>query len=394
MAKNKLTAKAVKAIQPGERLFDGGGLWVSSNPSGGLKFTYRYKVKGKSFEAGLGGQTTTLAEARQKRDEYKALIARGVNPLIEKHREKAIQAHRGDLTPDAPFSAFLEKVISMKAPTWTSDKTPNQWRNTLTQHAPDLMNTPLSDIGLETVLSTLEPIWTEIPVTASRVQQRISAVFSYAKARGLYPRDNPAQWKGTLDQLLPALGDFHKEEHHPSMPYQELPDFVAYALKAEAVSVDCLMFLILTALRSNEVRGVEWSELSGDVWTVPDWRMKGKIEHRVPLSAQALTLLEKRESLRPLTSEKYVFPNTKGNPLTDNALNKSIGRYGGGTASIHGFRTTFKTWATDNAFDDLLSEQALAHIDRDKVRAAYQRSDMLERRRELMQSWADFVMPR
>ena len=122
--------------------------------------------------------------------------------------------------------------------------------------------------------------------------------------------------------------------------------------------------------------------------------MKGKIEHRVPLSAQALTLLEKRESLRPLTSEKYVFPNTKGNPLTDNALNKSIARYGGGTASIHGFRTSFKTWATDNAFDDLLSEQALAHIDRDKVRAAYQRSDMLERRRELMQSWADFVMPR
>ena len=302
MPVNQLTAKAIKAIKPGERLFDGGGLWVSCNAAGSIKFTYRYKQNGKAYEAGLGGQNTTLADARRKRDEMKASVRRGVNPVTDKRRQKAAEALRGDLTPNAPFSAFLEKVIDMKRPTWTSEKSPAQWRNSLEQHAPAIMEAPLSAIGLDLVLSTLEAIWTDIPVTASRVQQRMASVFAYAKARGLYEGDNPALWRDNLDQLLPALGSFHKEEHHPAMPWADVPAFMAFTSKAEAVSVDCLHFLILTSLRSNEARGAEWAEINGDLWTVPEWRMKGKIEHRVPLSRQALALLDKRDTLRPLTS--------------------------------------------------------------------------------------------
>ena len=390
MAINKLKSTHVKAAAPGAKLFDGGGLWLKVNSTGSRRWSYRYTASGKAHEVGLGGHHLSLGQARDLRDAMQQAIREGQNPAAE--RQAAAVVTSGGLSPASPFADLLQAVIDMKAPIWKSKKTPDQWRNTLSQHAPALMLTPIEQVTTEVVLEALQPIWTDIPVTAQRVQQRIAVAMGYAKSRKLYLNDNPAEWRNHLENLLPAISSFHEEQHLPAMPYQDVPDFFAAALEAEAGSVDCLLFCILTAVRSGEARGALWAEISDETWTVPGARMKGGKSHRVPISSQAQQILAKRKIIAPLISQRVIFPNNKGNPLTDVALNKSLKRYGGGDFSVHGFRTSIRMWMADNGVDDIVGEQVLAHIEKDKVKAAYQRSDRLELRREIMQRWGDFCL--
>ena len=234
----------------------------------------------------------------------------------------------------------------------------------------------------------LRPIWSVKPETASRVRQRIEAVLDYAGAIGLRSGDNPARWRGHLDNLLPKPTKVRAVEHHAALPWQETPLFVADLAKREGIGARALAFAILTAARSGEVRGMTWREIEGDVWTVPAGRIKAGREHRVPLTAAALALLGE-----PGDPEKLVFPSEMkpGRALSDMSLTAVLRRMGRGGLTVHGFRSSFRDWAGESTpHPREVIEAALAHRLKDKAEAAYARGDLFAKRRRLMADWAGF----
>jgi integrase len=245
------------------------------------------------------------------------------------------------------------------------------------------------------VLKVLEPIRTTKPETASRVRQRIENVLDFAKVRGYRDGENPARWRGHLDKLLPARSKVRRVEHLAALPYPALPAFLANLRRREAAAARALEFLILTAARTGEVIGARWSEIDlvDKTWTVPAARMKAHREHRVPLSPRALAILQEMQPAR-LTDDgnAYVFLGPRpGKPLSNMAFLMLLRRMGLDDLTVHGFRATFKTWASERtSFQNEIVEAALAHVIGDKVEQAYRRGDMFERRRRLMQSWADY----
>jgi integrase len=245
------------------------------------------------------------------------------------------------------------------------------------------------------VLKVLEAIWTAKPETASRVRQRIENILDFAKARGWRDGENPARWRGHLDHLLPARSRVRAIKHHAALSYAELPTFVARLRVREAVAARALEFLILTAARTGEVIGARWSEIDllDKTWTVPASRMKAHREHRVPLSPRALTILNALQSVRQNdANDAYVFPGAKARiPLSNLAMIMLLRRMKRDELTVHGFRATFKTWASERAsFQNEIVEASLAHVTGGKVEQAYMRGDMFEKRRRLMQAWATF----
>jgi integrase len=228
--------------------------------------------------------------------------------------------------------------------------------------------------------------------TASRVRGRIEAILDYAKARGIRQGDNPARWKGNLDHLLPAKARVRKVKHHAALPVEALPQVMASLAKMEGVAPLAVRFLILTAARAGEVTGAKWGEVDTKrgLWTVPDIRMKAKREHRVPLSNQALTVLCEAAALK---HDEHVFPGgVRGKPLSLTSLMKALRKAGAGEATVHGLRSTFRDWAAEcDQAPRELAETALAHVVGDATERAYARSDLLDRRREMMQRWAKFA---
>jgi len=246
------------------------------------------------------------------------------------------------------------------------------------------------------VLKALEPIWTTKPETASRLRGRIEAVLDWAKVRGYRSGENPARWRGHLDKLLPARSKVRKVEHHAALPYAALPGFLARLRDQEGVAARALEFAILTAARTSETLGARWSEfdLLDKIWTVPGARMKHGNEHRVPLSARALMILQEMQALRfdGTGQDVYVFPGLRaGKPLSNMAFLMLLRRMGRNDLTIHGFRSTFRDWCAERtSFPAEVAELALAHTVSDKTIAAYNRSDLLDRRRRLMQEWSTF----
>jgi integrase len=243
----------------------------------------------------------------------------------------------------------------------------------------------------------LEPIWQAKPETASRVRGRIEAVLDWAKARGYRNGENPAQWRGHLDNLLPARSKVRKVEHHPALPYAEIGDFIAALRGQEGVGARALEFLILTATRTGEVIGARWEEfdLEKKVWTVPGVRMKAGKDHRVPLSDPALAIVEELKAER-VNDHPFVFPGGRsGKPLSNMAMLQLLRRMGRGDLTAHGFRSSFRDWAAEcTHFPTEVAEMALAHTVGDKVEAAYRRGDLVEKRRELMEAWARYCETR
>jgi integrase len=301
---------------------------------------------------------------------------------------EALKAEEGEPTT---FGEFAEQWLSSNLDDFRNAKHRQQWRSTLEAYAKPLNDKPIEAIETAHVLEVLQPIWNTKRETARRVRGRIERILDAAKAKGLRTGENPARWRGHLKAILP---DQKKPvQHHAAMPFETLPAFIAQLRERDALSARALEFLILTGTRSTEGRGALWSEIDLDagVWTIPGERMKANKAHRVPLSDAALAVLEPLHELKS-DDGVFVFPKMGGEGfVSEAALRNLMGRMGAGEWTIHGFRSTLRDWAGEaTSFPRDVAEMALAHKVGDEVERAYRRGDALEKRRALMQAWADY----
>lgn len=398
------SAVAVSRLrEPGMHAVGGvDGLHLQVLPTGGRSWILRVTIAGKRREMGLGGYPDVpLTSARDKARQAKDKVKDGVDPIEEaKQRQSALKASRASAVT---FQDCAERYIKANESVWKNAKSSQQWTNTLTQYAyPHIGDLLVRDIELPNVLQVLEPIWNTKTETASRLRGRIEAVLDWARVHGYRSGHNPAEWKGTLDKVLPAPQKVNKTRHQPALPIDETAAFMKRVNTVEGLGARALEFAILTASRSEMVRGARWPELNleNGVWTVPAERMKTKKQHRVPLSKQALESLKK---LPRMADTDLVFPSSRRTPLSDATLGAVIKRLNetdderwfdptDGRAIVpHGFRSTFRDWVSEKTnYPNEMAELALAHAVGDKVEAAYRRGDMFERRRAMMQDWADF----
>jgi len=367
------------------------GLALQVTASGARSWTLRVTIAGRRRDMGLGAYPEVpLAMARDKAREARELIRQGVDP-IEKQRA-AQSALRASVASALTFKETAAAYMATHETGWKNAKHAQQWRNTLETYAYPVMGDLLvRDVHKEHVLAVLRPIWAEKNETAVRLRGRIELVLSYAMQAGYRPEGlNPARWRGGLDKLLPAPGKVSKGDHHPALPVAEVGEFMERLRSADGMGARALEFAILTAARSGEVRGASWAEIDLDakVWIIPACRMKAGKEHRVPLSAAALSLLK---ALPRIGGTDLVFPAPRGGQLSDMTLSAVLRRMGV-PAVPHGFRSTFRDWAAERTnYPREAAEMALAHAIESRVEAAYRRGDLFEKRRAMMASWASFL---
>jgi len=386
--KSDVSIRAIK--KPGYHA-DGGGLYLQVTAGGARSWIFRYTGGGRRHEMGLGSYPdVTLKTARDNAAEMRSLRAAGRDPL--QVRRAGRQQRAGSVT----FAEAADAYIAAHEPSWRNPKHRQQWTNTLATYVlPSLGSVSVADIETSHVTRVLEPIWLAKTETATRVRQRVEAILDWAAARGLRTGENPARWRGHLDKLLARPTRIRTVQHHPALPYAELPAFMLELAGQNGVAARALTFCILTAARTGEVIGAHWSELDGDVWTIPGARMKSGREHRVPLSLPAQQIIEQLRALSD-DADGFVFPGGRGaRPLSNMAMAAVLKRMGRGGITAHGFRSCFRDWARESTnFPREVAETALAHILKDKVEAAYARGDLLDKRRELMAAWASYALSR
>ncbi len=379
-----LSATRVRALKKPGRYSDGDGLHLFINKSGRKSWVQRITIAGRRRDIGLGAfPSVTLAKARQKAYENRAMVAEGRDPLAEKHAP-----------PMPTFRDAAHVVHEANKPRWRNPSHIAGWIQTLERHAvPKLGRMPMDEIDRRDVLEVLTPIWTTRPETARRVRQRMRTIFRWGMAHG-FMETNPAG--EAIDGALPPMPKV--KAHFRALPYQEVASAleIVEASQASNASKLCFRFLVLTAARSGEARGATWSEINLEdrVWRIPGGRMKGGAEHRVPLSRQAIELLSEAATLREGAGLVFPSPLKKGEPLSNMSLMKVLRSVGlAERTTVHGFRSSFKTWTleqTDTPW--AVSEAALAHILGNSTEQAYARSDLFERRHALMQQWADYLL--
>ena len=377
---NRLNARAVATITKHGRHADGGGLYLSVSPNGGRRWVFLFRWHGKPTEIGFGSaRDVTLARARELAGQARAKRAEGINP------KDARRSSEG-----ATFGECADRQIETMRPSWRSDRHAAQWEKTLRNYSARLRHLPVDRITTDDVLSVLKPLWNDKPETASRLRGRIERVLDAAKAQGLRNGENPARWRGHLDQILPKRQRLTRG-HHAAMHYSDLPAFMGDLQTRQETAARALEFTILTAARSGEVFGARWEEFDLDraVWTVSSRRMKGGREHRVPLSQRALEIVKAMYEAR---NSNFVFAGQKlGKPLLVTALLMLLRRMKIENATVHGFRSTFRDWAAEcTNFSNEVCEAALAHAVANKVEAAYRRGDLFDKRRDLMDAWAAY----
>ncbi len=388
---HKLNPRKVATAGPG-KYEDGGGLRLVVSKTGAKRWVFRFTINGRRREMGLGSfPDVSLAEAREKAASCRKLVKKGIDPIEAKHNEqKEIPS----------FTSCAARFIRSHRKGWKNAKHARQWVSTLKTYArPVIGNKSVDSVTTEDILAILSPIWTEKTETAKRLQGRIENILDFAAAHKWRDQINPARWRGHLDKLLPRPSRVKKVTHHPAMPYEEVPAFMAEVAKNDSVSAKALQFLILTATRTSEVLLAKWEEvdLESAVWTIPAERMKARREHRVPLSDAALDILN---SLPRIEGNLYVFPGARhGKPLSNMALLQLMRKMGFGPKGDrgpyvpHGFRSSFRDWAGEvSSFPRDVAEMALAHVIENKAEAAYRRGDLFAKRRKMMQAWANFVM--
>jgi len=377
-----LSARKVETAKPG-RHGDGRGLFLYVKPTGSRSWVLRFQMQGRRRDLGLGAYPdVSLAMARERAGEARRLIANGVDPITRKQQAN----------PKRFKEAALE-LIESKRPGWKSEKHAAQWTSTLESYVfPKIGVVQVAKIETADVISTLTPIWSEKPETANRVRQRIEAVIDYASALGIRSGDNPARWRGHLDHLLPKPKKVRAVKHHPALPHSKIADFMSDLAKRDGVAARALAFTILTAARSGETRGMTWDEVDLDakVWTIPAERMKAAKEHRVPLSEAAISLLGQREKGVPNDTLIFGSEAKPGKPISDMTMTAVLRRMKQTEVTVHGFRSTFRDWAGEmTGFPREVIEAALAHGIKSKAEAAYARSDLFDKRRMLMEAWAN-----
>jgi len=385
----KLTAADVDRAAPG-RHFDGAGLYLEVRGAESKSWIYRYTLRGEERWHGLGSvRDVSLAAARKKRDKARVQVREGLDLVAERRRIKA--AHK--LSNGVTFRQAAESYIQAQqdGEAWSNHKHASQWRATLASYAyPFIGHLSVQVIERADVIRVLEPIWIAKAETARRVRGRIETIFDWCIARGERTvNENPAS-RGPLIKGLPRQP--RSQAHHEALPYSQIGAFMLDLRGREGMAALALEFTILTAARTGEVLRGKWAEIDTDraVWSVPAEHMKGRREHRVPLSLAALTVLERARHAGQ--GSEFVFPNTgRGGPLSNMAMLKMMERMGRPELTTHGFRSTFRDWvAEQTAFPSEVAEAALAHAIGNKTEAAYRRGDMFERRRRLMDAWTEF----
>jgi integrase len=362
---------------------DGDGLYLQVNPSGSKSWIYRYTLRGTSREMGLGSfPASSLAMASEDAAEQRQLVKKGIDAI--QHRDEQAAKHAAKDASTLTFSDCAKRYIEAHRKAWKNAKHASQWTNTLEAYAfPVMGKLPARLITIGDVERVLESIWKTKTETATRVRSRIANVVDWARVKGYREGENPARWSGNLDKVFPKRRKVKRVVHHPAMRYAEVAAFVAQLRSMSGAAPRALEFTILTAVRTNEVRGARWVEfdLKNGLWTIPGERMKMEKEHRVPLSPRAIAIVE----AQPRDSA-FVFPG-----LHENSLLNVLERMGRDDVTVHGFRSTFRVWGAEQThyLRDML-EFALAQQIGDAVEAAYNRTDTLQKRRQLMMDWASF----
>lgn len=383
---NKLSARQVATITKPGRHADGGNLYLVVDATGARRWVFLFRWQGRLREMGFGSaRDVTLARARELAAEARAVLAEGQNPLERRAATTAVPT----------FGAVADEVVASLSSGWRNPKHRAQWKMTLEVYAAPIRELSVDQVDTAAVLEILKPVWSTKPETASRLRGRIEKVLDAARAKGLRSGENPARWRGHLDHLLPKRQKLTRG-HHAALPIDEMPAFMEALRQRDAVAAWALEFCILTAARSGEVLGARWDEINLEkrLWIVPRERMKAGREHRVPLSEAAMAILNKAQTLRQEDSP-FVFPGMRrGRPLSVMALEMVLRRMRRADITVHGFRSTFRDWASERTgFPHEVCEMALAHVIANKAEAAYRRGDLLERRRDLMEAWASFLSP-
>jgi integrase len=385
----KLTTADVYRAAPG-RHFDGGGLYLEVRGPESKSWIYRYTLRGEERWHGLGSaRDVSLAAARKKRDKARVEVREGLDLVAERKRVKAAQKLGNGVTFRQAAESYIKAQQESEA--WSNHKHAAQWTATLASYAyPLIGDLSVQVIERADIIRVLDPIWITKAETARRVRGRIETIFDWCIARGERTvNENPAS-RGPLIKGLPKQP--RSQRHHEALPYSQIGAFMLELRGREGMAALALEFTILTAARTGEVLRTKWTEIDTDraVWTVPAERMKGRREHRVPLSRVALAVLERARQAGE--GSEFVFPNTgRGQPLSNMAMLKLMERMRRPELTTHGFRSTFRDWAAEQtSFHSEVAELALAHAVGSKVEAAYRRGDLFEKRRALMQQWATF----
>jgi integrase len=387
-----LTARQVETLKKPGLFADGGGLYLQRTASGAKSWVFRFQISGCRRDMGLGSADIfSLADAREKARAARRLVAEGTDPIDSRQAERAARAVGAAKTMS--FKECADAYIRAHQSGWRNAKHATQWGATLTTYVyPVFGSLPVGAVDVGLVMKAIEPIWSTKPETASRVRGRIEAILDWATVRQYRSGENPARWRGHLENLLPKKTKVRAVEHHAALPYVELAAFMVELRQQEGIAASALEFAILTAARTGEVLGACWEEIkmAERLWVIPGDRMKGRREHRVPLSGAAMAIVEKMAGLR---MSDFVFPGAAaGRPLSNMALLMTLRRMKRDDLTAHGFRSTFSDWCAERtAFPAEVREMALAHAVGDKVEAAYRRGDLFDKRRQIMDAWARFV---
>jgi integrase len=386
---NRLSTLKVARAKRAGMYADGGSLYLRVADGGSKQWVFRYHANGRLRDMHLGPvHTLTLAEARERATEARKLRLDGIDPLT--HKRARVAALRAADATAMTFKQCAEGFVKDNEMEWTSAVHRNQWQRSLQAYVyPVLGSLPVAAIDTPLVLRAIKPLWSRAPVTASRVRGRIENVLGWATVHHYRGGSNPAVWKGLLEHALPARTKVAKVEHHEALPYENVGAFMAALRGQDSVAARCLEFITLTAARSGEAINAVWDEINGAIWIVPASRMKGGREHRVPLSGAALAVLT---SMRAIRDSDYIFPGRfQGRPVGHAVVRRLAKQAAGTDTTVHGLRSTFRDWVAERTSSPReVAEMALAHIVGSDVERAYQRSDLFDKRRRLMDAWALF----
>lgn len=386
---HQLSALAVQRQNEPGLYLDGGGLYLRVRDGRRKTWVFRYKRR----DMGLGAYPAVpLVAARHLAAAAREQLAAGIDPL-EARRASGAEANKNDTAVKQvmTFDLAVEEFLEGREGGWRNPKHRQQWRNTLKTYAsPVIGKKDIADITTQDVVNILKPIWATKAETASRLRGRIENVLDWARVQGHRSGENPALWRGHLSHLLPAQNKKLTVEHHAAMPWAEVPAFMVELRANAAISSKALQFTTLTAVRTSEAIEATWNEIDLDarLWIIPKERMKAGVEFRVPLTDAAITLLK---DLPRVDGTPYLFPGArKGRPLSNMAMLELLRGMRPGL-TVHGFRSSFRDWAGDSTgFPRDTVEMCLAHSVDNDVEAAYRRSDMIEKRRKVMEGWAKF----
>ncbi|MGG7055469.1 tyrosine-type recombinase/integrase [Nitrosomonas sp. ANs5] len=387
-----LTARKCETIKEPGYYADGQNLYLQVSKALSKSWLFIYKFQGRKHEVGLGGYPDiSLAVARDGAARWRKVLIAGDNP-IEIKREQEYKKHCSRI--DNPtFAQCANKFIESHQAGWKNPKHAQQWKNTLDHYVlPIIGNLQVKQIDTGLVMRVLEPIWLEKNETASRLRGRIENILDWASVHKYRQGDNPARWRGHLDKLLSSPNKIQRIKHFKALPYHEMNGLLLALRSNSSISAMALEFLILTAARTGEVIGSQWNEIDFNqkIWIIPAERMKVKKEHRVPIASRTLEILS---NVKQLKVNDYIFPGrTRNGGLSNAAMDKLLQVTLNYDATVHGFRSTFRDWASEiTNFPHEMCEMALAHSIKNQAEAAYRRGDMIEKRRVMMEAWLTYI---